>query len=399
MNTSMTERERIMRTLQGKPCDKIPWATRLDIWFTAANRSGALSEEFTDMDLMEIHHRLGIGRQFYALVAQMKLRGVEVSVEFDGEIIRKENQPYMDFPIPRNFVPIENPGDTRIFFKTPAGTAHLRYRTTETTIREAELPYLVDPILKDDDAFNVVKWILDHAEPVATFDGFKRVEKRVGENGFTIPVVGRIPFQQILLDYMGEERTIYAINDNSGLFGYLMDALSEQAMERLLIGLEAPSIMVEFTDNLEGMITSPNLFEKYCVPFLQDCADKVHAKERVLGSHMDGNMKPLLHLIPESGIDVVESFSPAPLTRLTFEEAWQDWKGKILMWGVIPSVIFEPHVPEEGFEDWLEKMFETLAGDQRIILGIGDQALGPTSTERIKRVSKLLGREPVFNGE
>jgi len=69
------------------------------------------------------------------------------------------------------------------------------------------------------------------------------------------------------------------------------------------------------------------------------------------------------------------------------------------MWGVIPSVIFEPHVPEEGFEDWLEKMFETLAGDQRIILGIGDQALGPTSTERIKRVSKLLGREPVFNGE
>jgi hypothetical protein len=64
------------------------------------------------------------------------------------------------------------------------------------------------------------------------------------------------------------------------------------------------------------------------------------------------------------------------------------------MWGAIPSTIFEPYVSETDFEGWLETMFDTLAGDQRIILGIGDQALGPTLTDRIKRVSKLLGRNP-----
>ena len=34
-------------------------------------------------------------------------------------------------------------------------------------------------------------------------------------------------------------------------------------------------------------------------------------------------MAPLLHLVPECGIDVVESFSPAPLIPLTFEEGIQ----------------------------------------------------------------------------
>ena len=108
---------------------------------------------------------------------------------------------------------------------------------------------------------------------------------------------------------------------------------------------------------------------------------------------MDGNMKPLVQLVPECGVDVVESFSPAPLTPLTFKEAWDTWRGKVLMWGVIPSPIFEPHVSEQFFEDWVEEMFDILAGDQRIVLGIGDQAIGPTLLNRIKRVSELLGRE------
>jgi len=394
VQTIMTERERIVRTLRGEPCDKIPWATRLDIWYTSVRRSGTLPAEFADMDLMEIHRHLGIARQCYIWVTRMLLHGVEVSVEFNGDVIRKEHHPLMTFPIPGSYVPAEEPGDTKVIFKTPAGTSYLRYRKTETTIREAEAPYLIDHILKDDDDFQVVKWILDHAEQVASFDGFNHVEEQTADYGFTVPILGRIPFQQIMLEYMGEERAIYTMMDNSMQIDYLLSALGEHARRSLELGLELPSVMVEFVDNFEGTITSPTLFQKYCLPFLQASADRAHSMGRVLGSHMDGNMKPLVHLIPECGIDVVESFSPAPLTALAFEEAWNEWRGKVLMWGAIPSTLFEPYVPEKDFEGWLETMFDTLAGDQRIILGIGDQALGPTLTGRIKRVSELLGRNP-----
>ena len=393
MQAPMTERERIERTLRGETCDKIPWATRLDIWHTAVMRSHKLPEEFTGMDIMDIQRHLGIARQSYALVARMHLHGVDVSVEFNGQEIHKEHSPRMNFPVPREYVPAEKPGDTWIHFTTPAGRASLRFRTNMTSIMEAEMPYLMDHILKDKDDYEVVKWILGHAEQEAAFGGFERLEAEIGDYGMTIPMMGRIPFQYIMLDYMGEEQTIYALMDDKPQIDYLLDALGDHARRALELSLELPSLMVEFPDNFEGMVTSPALFRKYCIPFLQESADRVHTKGKILGSHMDGNMKPLVHLIPECGVDVVESFSPAPLTPLTFKEAWDTWQGKVLMWGVIPSPIFEPHVSEQYFENWIEEMFDILAGDQQIVLGIGDQAIGPTLLHRIKRVSELLGRE------
>jgi len=390
----MTERERIEATLRGNPCDKIPWATRLDIWHTASIRSGRLIKEFEGLDLMDIHRQLGIARQHYALVTGKHLKGVEITVEFNGKIIRQDQDPQMDFPLPRHYVPVDEPGETLVFFRTPVGRSHVRFLTTETTIKEAELPYPVERIIKDNSDFEVVKWILNHAEIVPFFGQFEKMEALIGDFGFTIPLIGRIPFQQIMLDFMGEEHTIYTLMDNRPQIDYLLDILGEQALQSVLLGLKLPSPVIEFVDNLEGMITSPSLFQTYCIPFYQQCADLVHADDRLLASHMDGNIKPLVDLIPDSGVDIVESFSPAPLTPLTFEESWAKWNDKVLMWGVIPSPIFEPHISEPDFEKWLEKMFQILDGCQRIILGIGDQAIGQTLTDRIKRVSKLLGRDP-----
>jgi len=171
MKNDMTMRERIENTLRGGCCDKIPWATRLDIWHTAATRSGTMPEQFLHMDLMDIHRHLGIGRQGYTVACLVHLHGVEVTVEFNGEVIQEDSDPLMLFPVPRERVPEEEPGNTRIWFKTPVGRSYLTFRTTETSIREAEMPYLVDHIIKDDNDFQVVKWILNHAEYVAYYKG------------------------------------------------------------------------------------------------------------------------------------------------------------------------------------------------------------------------------------
>ena len=390
MECPLTERERITRTLRGQETDRWPWSTRLDIWHTAVTRQGKLPAELAGMSLMDIHRHLGIGRQSYARLTRMRLHGVDVRVEFEGRVISQERAPAMDFPAPRALVPPETPGDTVVIFDTPAGQARLRFRTNEILIREAAAPYLMEHVIKDDDDFRAVKWMLQHAEMEPAYDDFEAAEAEIGDYGFTLGLIGRVPFQQIVLDYMGEERAFYFMIDDRSGFQYLMEALGEHARRALEIGLASPALLVEFGDNFDGMITSPRLFREHCIPFLQEAADRVHAAGRRLGSHMDGNMEPLIDLVPQCGVDVVESFSPAPLTPLSFAEAWRAWQGKVLMWGAIPSPIFESHVSDEEFRSWLDEMFETLAGDRRIILGIGDQALGSTLTERIRQVSDLL---------
>ena len=388
----MNVRQRIINTLKGEPTDKPPWATRLDIWHTSRLRTNTLPEEMAGKELNDIHRLLKVGRQCYAQLIYTRLCGVDMTVEYNGEVICKETDPVIRFPQPRELVPMEKPGETLITLKTPAGTSRMRFQVVEELIRGAAAPYLVEHLLKDDNDFTVVKWIINHSEIVTDFDSFEAREETAGDEGFTIGMIERVPFQRILLDFMGEEPTIYAMMDSPENFQYLMDILTEQGREMINLALNSPALMIEFTDNFEGSITSPTLFQTYCMPYMQEAADKIHAQGRYLGSHMDGNMESLLHLIPECGVDVVESFSPAPLTRLTFEDAWKVWRGKVLMWGGIPSPIFEPHVPEPDFNEWIKRMLELLGDDRRIILGIGDQAVGPSIMDRIRIASEMLGR-------
>ena len=80
MQKNITERERIVRTLTGEQTDRMPWATRLDIWHTASVRWSTLPEKFIGVDLNDIHVQLGVGRQAYAIVYRQILKGVDITV-------------------------------------------------------------------------------------------------------------------------------------------------------------------------------------------------------------------------------------------------------------------------------------------------------------------------------
>ncbi len=388
----MNERELITRTLQGKRTHHIAWATRLDIWHESHRRSGSLPSEFDGLDLTDIHRQVGIGRQCYEPVFTTRLRGVEATVEFNGSVIQQDVEPWVRFPKCSEYVVSDQPGDTLMTFKTPVGSAQIRYRTNVSLVKGGAAPYMVKRLLEDREDFPVVKWILDHMETLPSYDGFRAREEEIGDQGLTIGMMDRVPFQRLLLDFFGEEQAILELYDGTTEFEWLLETLEIRGREILEVALGSPALVVEFPDNIEGMITSPTLFEEHCMPFLQEAADRVHQEGRLLASHMDGNLAPLIDLIPECGVDVVESFSPAPLSALSFEEAWEAWRGKVLIWGGIPSPLFEHHVPRDAFERRVSQMLDLIGDDTRIILGIGDQAMGPTLIERVAWVSQLLGR-------
>ena len=386
----MTERERIISVLKRQKPDRVPWATRLDIWFGSHERTGDLPEKYQHSGMMAAHDDLGVGRQSYVRIAKMKLHQVEMVVEFNKQEVYRENSPVFQFPDARDFVPQEEPGETVVTFKTPVGNTHVRYSTNPEILKGYLQPFLTYRILSDESDYPVVQWILNHAEVVPTYEAFLAREAEIGGKGFTIGMMDRVPFQRLLLDFLGEERCFYGMIDHPARFMNLFDQLSEIDREYVRIALESPAFMVEYGDNFDGQMTNPRLFKKYCLAHLQEVSEKVHAAGKVFGSHMDGDMRHLIDLVPETGLDVVESFSPAPLTSLRFDEAWEAWYNKVLMWGAIPSTIFEDEIPQDLFEEQVTDILTTVVPDGLIILGIGDQAVQRTRPDRIKQVSRLL---------
>ena len=110
-------------------------------------------------------------------------------------------------------------------------------------------------------------------------------------------------------------------------------------------------------------MTNPRLFREFCLPAYQRYVELLHGQGRTVGSHTDGDVRPLLALLKESGLDVCESFSPWPLTSCRFEEAWAAWHGGPLIWGGIPSPLLEEdRTDEETFRSAIDRLLDTVGG-------------------------------------
>jgi len=121
------------------------------------------------------------------------------------------------------------------------------------------------------------------------------------------------------------------------------------------------------------------------LPYYQRYVEILHGQGKKVGSHTDGNLKPLLSLLAESGLDVCESISPAPLTECAFEKIWDAWQNGPIIWGGIPSPILEERTGESEFRDYVYRLLETV-GDQPIILGVGDLVMENNLIERIRYI-------------
>jgi uroporphyrinogen-III decarboxylase len=249
-------------------------------------------------------------------------------------------------------------------------------------------PYLKEHLVKSESDLRTVEYILERAEFVPAFEEIKAEEAQLGGDGLLVPLVQRIPFQQVLLEYLGEIDLFYVLHDNPERIRRLLDLLDRQLLYALesLAGLDVP--YVEFPDNLHGLMTNSKLFREYCLPAYRKYTDLLHRQGKKVGSHTDGDIRPLLGLLADSGLDVCESVSPAPLTSLAFREVNRAWRGRPVIWGGIPTPILEAETSEAEFQAYLEDLLAAV--DQPLIFGLVDLFLRHNSIERVETIARRV---------
>jgi len=391
----LSQRERIVAVLQGRKPDRHPFVTRLESWFKSHQRSQTLPERFQGCTLTQVHRSLGVGQLKFILPYGLKLRGVEVSASFAGETYYREWEPvFENLPGMWDIISTEKAGETLTELKTPVGTLRLRHEILPEGIYTGTDPYLKEHLIKDEADYRTVEFTLERAEFVPFFEQVYAQSESLGDIAFIVPLLHRIPFQQVLLEYLGEFNLFFALHDDLARVNRLIDLLDQQMLE-ILHGLETFNwAYVEFPDNLHGMMTNPKLFTQYCLPAYHRYVEILHSQGKMVGSHLDGDMKPLLGLIKESQLDVCESFSPEPLTRCSFDAAWEAWIGGPLIWGGIPSPILEQAVREEDFYKHFHRLIGTVQ-DAPFIFGVVDLFLRHNSIERVEYIAEQLENFPI----
>ena len=378
--------DRVLAILQGEKPDRLPFIDRFDVWYACHSRGGTLPKAFQGMSVTEIHRAVGMGQQKYLVPYALKLRGVEVSASLNGKTFYHETEPLMEFFCGMfDFLDFEAAGVTVTEMITPVGKLQVQHGLLEENVATGTEHYIKEHMIKEEADYRTVEYILERAEFIPRYEKISQTEAELGDIGFVIPMTPRIPFQQVLLEFLGEIPFFYALHDSPHLVRRLLTVLDEQLTDILHRLAELPVPYVEFPDNLDGVMTNPKLFAEYGLPYYQRYTEILHAQGKKAGSHTDGNVRPLLSLLAESGLDICESFTPAPLTQCPFEEAWKAWRDGPIIWGGIPSVILWERTSEGEFRDYVQRLLETV-GDQPIILGVGDMVMGHNSIERVEYI-------------
>ncbi len=401
----LSQRELAWMVLRGEMPPRLPFITRLEAWHRSHQRTQSLPPHLADWDLDRLHHEVGVGRLKFVNAYAFRLRGVEVHARFEGETIYHEYEPVIEnFPSFWDIISTTNPGTTETDLIAPEGTLHLRHGLLPEHVQSGLDPYLQKHLISQAEDYPVAEAVIERMEFVPLFESVQAWQDQIGGHGMVVPLLQRIPFQQLLLEYLGEINLFKALHYERNRVERLLQLLDEQLLDVLPrlepLGAGSPegTPYVEFPDNLHGMMTSPPLFRKYCLESYQKYTEILHGQGKKVGSHTDGDMRTLLSLLPESGLDVCESFSQQPLTSCPFEEAWQAFRNGPLIWGAIPSTWLEEQTPQEVFEKEIETLLDLI--DRPILLGVVDLFMRHNSIERVVYIAqRLRERQPPLSSD
>jgi len=381
-----------LAVLKGERPARIPFVTRLETWFKSHTRSNTLPERFQGMSLLELHHAVGVGQLKFMVPYALKLRGVDVEASINGEPCFREYEPEIEnFPGMWDLVSTERAGVTETSLHTPLGSLHLCHEMLPEGVLLGTDPYLKEHLIKDEGDLKIVEYILERAEYVPKYDKIVQEQADIGDYGFVVPLLHRIPFQQALLEYFGGIDLFFIQHDHPEMLQRLLSVLDAQMLEFLDCLADFDWPYVEFPDNLHGLMTNPKLFREFCLENYQKYTSILHGQGKKVGSHTDGNVKPLLALLKDSGLDVCESFSPCPLTECTFGEAWAAWRGGPLIWGGIPSPILEASTTDDEFMHHIDNLLQIIQ-DGQIVLGVVDLFMYHNSIVRVEAIAQRIDK-------
>lgn len=175
------------------------------------------------------------------------------------------------------------------------------------------------------------------------------------------------PLMKVILRYMGFRNFALIFKRRPDVIDDLVQTLDEKYMEMYNVIAGSPAEIVRIGDNIDGLMISPYLFEKYCLPFYNKYCRilKANGKRVKVVSHMDGRLRTLKDLISLTELDAIEAFTPPPGGDLPLKEARESWQNKVIWMNFPEAVLLEG--PEKVRDFTLNLLKEAAPGDRLII--------------------------------
>jgi len=362
----ITKRQRFLAAMRREPDDgELVWAPNFDYWLAVNRAQGTLPEKFRDMSRNDIVRAVG---------ATLWNRAYGLELHYDksvGHIYgeRKNGVRYHEI-------------------KTPIGSIYEEFAKTESEhSSEAHIKHFVT----DRDSLRVMTYVAEGMEYSANFDASRKAAEETGDDGAVVNAALCVPLIQFAKTDAGYMDAFYLLEDYPGETERLIAAYHKKYVEAVGLLAASPADVVSFGDNMDEVMVSPKLFERYAVGFYQECKNALKGSGKIMEAHWCGRTQHLLPMVPQTGLDVVEAVVTEPMADITLEKALDILDGKVTLQGGIPAVMVCPDaVSRQDFENYIEHVVNKQKGRLGFILGMADNVPPNADFSRVEMIAELI---------
>ena len=242
----ITKRQRFLAAMRRQPIDgELVWAPNFDYWLAVGRAQGTLPDAYLDMSRNDIVRAIDatLWNRVYALERQH------------------------DATIKHSFG--EWPNGVRYhLIETPIGSIFEEFTQAETEhSTQAHTKHLVT----DFESLRVMTYVVEGTQFSANFDAARQAIADTGEDGIVLHMECCVPLIQFAKTDAGYMNAFYLMEDYPSKVDRLIGAYHRLNVSAFGLLSASPADVLEFNDNMDEVMVTPNLFEKYAVGFYQAC--------------------------------------------------------------------------------------------------------------------------------
>lgn len=272
-------------------------------------------------------------------------------------------------------------------YQTPYGELTSEQKYLPSTFTYGYTKHFVESI----EDLKVMAYIFEQMRYHPDYEAFHRLDKLVGEDGLPVEFapISVAPMQKLISRWAGIETTVNLFMDYPDELEECIGRIEEAQMPvfDVIAGSGAP--VIEFPENLTSEV-SGSFFKMYNLPYYQRVNEVLHKAGKITGIHIDGTLNPCLSRLHEAGFDFAEAVTPAPVGDVALEDLRAMAGDEIFLWGGLPGAMFTASFSDVQFEEHIKKVLAL--NDPKTILGVADQVPADAIPERIREVSRIIGR-------
>lgn len=217
---------------------------------------------------------------------------------------------------------------------------------------------------------DIMATVVEHTRFIPRYDRVKAIMDALGGQGLGDSVIWRSPFGKLIHEYMGFAQVVYALTDAPSAVGDFLVLQEERDLELIHLAAESPERIVIISDHADENLIAPPYYERFCIPFYRKACDILHRAGKFVSTHLDGNFRGFFPLLGQTGFDLLDGCTPAPMFNYEVEQLADALPEGMKAYCGVPSTLFARKLPTEELLSFAGRIIRSFRG--RGIINIGD---------------------------